>query len=228
MNCGSGIFPGLAACLGWCSSRGLRLRGRIGLSNALELFGIGAILGAGMRVWRCPTTGFVTRSAGKMEYFGGAMVRFHVGLEDPVDLVADLEKAMGGALRNAAGCVELGLLSKPKEMRMRSLPLFLLAGFAILPRAAMCAAPSVGSAHADILAKSTASWNGKPYTAYPAGQPQLTVLKMTIPPHTALPWHTHPFPNAGYVLSGQLTIEDKASGKNQTFHAGEAFYRVGR
>jgi quercetin dioxygenase-like cupin family protein len=106
---------------------------------------------------------------------------------------------------------------------MRSLPLFLLAGFVILPGAAPCAAPAVGSAHADILAKSTASWNGKPYTAYPAGQPQLTVLKMTIPPHTALPWHTHPFPNAGYVLSGQLTIEDKASGKIQTFHAGEAF-----
>ncbi len=106
---------------------------------------------------------------------------------------------------------------------MRSLPLFVLASFAVLPGTALCAAPSVGSAHADILAKSTASWNGKPYTAYLAGQPQLTVLKMTIPPHTALPWHTHPFPNAGYVLSGELTIEDKASGKIQTFHAGEAF-----
>ena len=29
-----------------------------------------------------------------MEYFGGAMVRFHIGLEDPADLVADLEAAM--------------------------------------------------------------------------------------------------------------------------------------
>ena len=82
---------------------------------------------------------------------------------------------------------------------------------------------SVSSAHADILTKSTSSWNGKPYTTYPKGQPELTVLKMTIPAHTALPWHTHPFPNAGYVLSGQLTVEDNASGKKQTFVAGQAF-----
>jgi quercetin dioxygenase-like cupin family protein len=84
-------------------------------------------------------------------------------------------------------------------------------------------AQSVASAHADILAKSDSSWNGKKYQAYPAGTPELTVLKMTIPANTALPWHTHPFPNAGYVLAGQLTIEDKASGKKQTFKTGQAF-----
>jgi len=82
---------------------------------------------------------------------------------------------------------------------------------------------AVTSAHADVLAKDTSSWNGKKYTSYPQGTPELTVLKMTIPANTALPWHTHPFPNAGYVLSGQLTIEDKASGKKKTFKAGEAF-----
>lgn len=83
--------------------------------------------------------------------------------------------------------------------------------------------PKVASARVDVLAKSTASWNGKAYTAYPSGQPQLTVLKFTIPANTALPWHTHPFPNAGYVLSGQITVEDKVSGKKQTFTAGQAF-----
>jgi quercetin dioxygenase-like cupin family protein len=84
-------------------------------------------------------------------------------------------------------------------------------------------AQNVASAHADVLAKSDSSWNGKKYTAYPKGDPQLTVLKLTIPANTALPWHIHPMPNAGYVLSGQLTIEDQASGKKQTFRAGEAF-----
>ncbi|RDS86901.1 cupin domain-containing protein [Dyella psychrodurans] len=84
-------------------------------------------------------------------------------------------------------------------------------------------AQTVSSAHADILVKSDSSWNGKPYTAYPQGRPQLTLLKMTIPAHTALPWHVHPMPNAGYVLSGQLTIEDRATGKKQTFQAGQAF-----
>jgi quercetin dioxygenase-like cupin family protein len=49
------------------------------------------------------------------------------------------------------------------------------------------------------------------------------MLKLTIAPHTALPWHTHPEPNAGYILSGALTIQDKKSGKTITLHAGEAF-----
>ncbi|WP_260928330.1 cupin domain-containing protein [Novosphingobium sp. 9] len=84
-------------------------------------------------------------------------------------------------------------------------------------------AQSVSSAHVDVLAKSTKSWNGKRYTAYPKGQPELTMLKMTIPANTALPWHKHPYPNAGYVLQGQLTIEDRASGKKETFHTGQAF-----
>lgn len=104
----------------------------------------------------------------------------------------------------------------------RALPLTALA---VMTACASIAthAQSVSSAHADVLAKSDASWNGKKYAPYPAGQPELTVLKMTIPANTALPWHTHPFPNAGYVLSGQLTIEDKASGKTKTFKTGEAF-----
>jgi len=68
----------------------------------------------------------------------------------------------------------------------------------------------------------THSWNGKPYTHYPTGQPQLTTIRMTIAPHTALPWHTPPFPNSVYVLSGTLTLQDKRSGKIQVVHQGQA------
>ena len=32
------------------------------------------------------------------------------------------------------------------------------------------------------LIQSTSSWDGTPYKTYPAGQPQITVLKITIPP----------------------------------------------
>lgn len=85
------------------------------------------------------------------------------------------------------------------------------------------AAQSVATAHADVLVKSDASWNGVKYVAYPKTAPELTVLKLTIPAHTALPWHKHPVPNAGYVLAGQLTIEDRASGKKETFTTGQAF-----
>jgi quercetin dioxygenase-like cupin family protein len=81
----------------------------------------------------------------------------------------------------------------------------------------------VATAHREILLQAAQSWNGVPYTKYPAGQPQLTMIKLTIAPHTVLPWHTHPFPNAGYVLSGTLTVHDRESGKTKTYHPGEAF-----
>ena len=81
---------------------------------------------------------------------------------------------------------------------------------------------SVASGKREILLQTTESWNGKPYTHYPTGQPQLTTIKLTIAPHTALPWHTHPFPNVVYVLSGTLTLHDKASGKTQVVHQGQA------
>ena len=68
---------------------------------------------------------------------------------------------------------------------------------------------SVASGHRETLLQTTQSWNGKPYTHYPTGQPQLTTIKLTIAPHTALPWHTHPFPNVVYVLSGTLTLHDR-------------------
>jgi quercetin dioxygenase-like cupin family protein len=83
-------------------------------------------------------------------------------------------------------------------------------------------ATTVASAHREILLQTTQSWNGKPYTHYPTGQPQLTTIRMAIAPHTALPWHTHPFPNSVYVLSGTLTLQDKASGKTQVVHQGQA------
>jgi quercetin dioxygenase-like cupin family protein len=81
---------------------------------------------------------------------------------------------------------------------------------------------SVASGKREILLQTTQSWNGKPYTHYPTGQPQLTTIKLTIAPHTALPWHTHPFPNVVFVLSGTLTLHDRASGKTQVVHQGEA------
>lgn len=84
-------------------------------------------------------------------------------------------------------------------------------------------AKSVATGHREILLQADQSWNGKPYTHYPTGQPQLTMIKLTIAPHTVLPWHTHPFPNAAYVLSGTLTVHDRESGKSKTYHEGEAF-----
>jgi hypothetical protein len=47
--------------------------------------------------------------------------------------------------------------------------------------------------------QATQSWDGRPYTSYPAGQPQVTVLRIAIPPNTALHWHRH-FKKVGQML----------------------------
>jgi quercetin dioxygenase-like cupin family protein len=82
---------------------------------------------------------------------------------------------------------------------------------------------TVETARVETLLRTDSSWNGKPYTHYASGRPQLTMLKVTLRPNTALPWHTHPMPNAGYILSGDLTLHDRASGLTRTYRAGESF-----
>lgn len=88
----------------------------------------------------------------------------------------------------------------------------------------------LGTAHAqssphavksETLLQATSSWDGSPYRSYPRDSPQLSILKITIRPHTVLEWHSHPVPSAGYILSGELTVETK-SGKSSEFHAGDA------
>lgn len=60
--------------------------------ESLELFGIGASWG-GYESLALPTTGFITRTAGSGE-FPGPLCRFHIGLEEPADLIADLERGL--------------------------------------------------------------------------------------------------------------------------------------
>lgn len=56
------------------------------------------------------------------------------------------------------------------------------------------------------LVKSVRSWDGAKLPPYPAGQPEVTVLKITIPPGMRLPVHKHPVINAGVMLKGELTV----------------------
>ena len=107
------------------------------------------------------------------------------------------------------------------QFRSAGIPL-LLAAASFTPLVAQNAPLKVQPGQREVLLQTEKSWNGKQYTHYPTGQPQLTTLKVTLAPHTALPWHTHPFPNVVYVLSGTLTLHDKASGKTLVVHQGEA------
>jgi len=74
----------------------------------------------------------------------------------------------------------------------------------------------------ETLLRTGSSWDGEPYKSYPSGQPELTILKITLAPHTELEWHSHPIPNAAYILSGELTLERKRDGKKQHFAANQA------
>jgi cystathionine beta-lyase len=60
--------------------------------DSLELFGIGASWG-GFESLVLPTTGHVVRTAGAWDY-DGPLVRFHIGLEDTGDLIADLDHGL--------------------------------------------------------------------------------------------------------------------------------------
>ena len=72
------------------------------------------------------------------------------------------------------------------------------------------------------LLQTTQSRDGTNYERYPTGQPELTVLRITIPPNTALHWHHHPVISVGYILSGNLTIQKRDTGERKILHAGNS------
>ena len=57
-----------------------------------------------------------------------------------------------------------------------------------------------------LLAKGIHSWNGDVLPNYPKGRPEITILKIIIPPKARLAWHKHPVINAGVLLKGELTV----------------------
>ena len=58
----------------------------------------------------------------------------------------------------------------------------------------------------DVLAKTGISWDGMALPEYARGKPEITILKIKIPPKTKLPLHKHPVINAGVLLKGTLTV----------------------
>lgn len=70
------------------------------------------------------------------------------------------------------------------------------------------------------LLHSSSAWNGVSYEMYSKGAVELSVLRITIAPHSKLKWHTHPMPSAAYIVSGEITIEQLGV-KKRHFVAGE-------
>ena len=75
------------------------------------------------------------------------------------------------------------------------------------------------------LVKTTQSWDGKDLPSYPQGQPEVTILRITIPPGTRLDTHRHPVINAGVLVSGQLTVVT-TDGKSLYLKAGDPIVEV--
>ena len=73
----------------------------------------------------------------------------------------------------------------------------------------------------ETLLHSSSAWNGVSYEVYSKGAVELSVLRITIPPHSKLKWHTHPMPSAAYIVSGEITIEQLGVNKKRHFVAGE-------
>lgn len=110
----------------------------------------------------------------------------------------------------------------PQIFRARNVLLMkIVLCFASLPLTSIAKTEQQPSVQVETLLRSSTSWDGATYTSYPKAAPELSVLKITIPPNTELPWHTHPMPNAAYVLSGEITVEKKETNEKQLITQGQ-------
>ncbi len=82
-----------------------------------------------------------------------------------------------------------------------------------------------GKTEVNVLVKTSKSWNGHTLPRYSKGKPEITILRISIPPHTDLAWHEHPEINAGVMISGELTV---ITDKQDTLHlqAGDPIVEV--
>ena len=77
----------------------------------------------------------------------------------------------------------------------------------------------------EVLARTSSSWDGGRLPEYPKGIPEVTILRIRIPPGAALPMHKHPVINAGVLISGELRVTTE-DGKVLSVRAGEAIVEV--
>lgn len=72
-----------------------------------------------------------------------------------------------------------------------------------------CKSNQIAEIEVTTLVKSTKSWNGSKLPKYLDGNPEITILKIIIPPKTKLSLHKHPEINAGVLLKGSLRVISK-------------------
>lgn len=77
----------------------------------------------------------------------------------------------------------------------------------------------------DVLKKSTTMWNDDQLPSYSEGQPEISVVKVTIPEGQSLPLHEHPFATAGVLLQGHLEVRTPDGGRTE-LKAGQALIEL--
>lgn len=125
-----------------------------------------------------------------------------------------------GTIANRVSDAVAGVIARMSTRNLAVLVTVTLA-FALL-REAIAGENRQPAVQSETLLRTGSSWDGEPYKSYPSGQPQLSILKITLAARTELEWHSHPVPNGAYIVSGELTLERKKDGKKQHFVAGQA------
>ena len=90
-----------------------------------------------------------------------------------------------------------------------------------------CATQNTGRSSISVeeIIKSSKSWDGKLLVPYSQGQPEITILRISIPVGAQLETHSHPVINAGVLMSGQLTVRT-TDGKVLHLKAGDPIVEV--
>ena len=73
--------------------------------------------------------------------------------------------------------------------------------------------PDIPGVKAQVLIKTTQSWNGSTLPDYGNGQPEITIIRYSFAPGATLPMHMHPVINAGVLLQGELIVTTKTGQK---------------
>jgi quercetin dioxygenase-like cupin family protein len=98
--------------------------------------------------------------------------------------------------------------------------LAMLAPVLLLPSMALATDAHGPAATVETLAKTTKSWDGATLPAYATGQPEITILRITVQAGQKLAVHRHPYINAGVLLKGELTVHTE-DGKSLILRAGD-------
>jgi len=106
---------------------------------------------------------------------------------------------------------------------IRFVPVLLLALFCLTPGSVQ--AKEVKTSTVKELVKARHSRDGTPLPAYPAGNAEIAILRITIPPGVRLPLHRHPLINAGVMVRGQSTVVTR-DGKMLHMKAGDPIIEV--